>query len=76
MLICVLTCALREGQGQFELSIIHVNDIHAHYEPVSVTTGTCKEGENEQGEISANNVYLKTYHIALKSIKICCTVQT
>ena len=31
----------------FELTIIHVNDIHAHFEEISVNTTRCREDDND-----------------------------
>lgn len=36
-------------EDEFELSIIHINDFHAKYEPVSVWTGPCTRAENDEG---------------------------
>ena len=33
--------------GPFELTIIHVNDIHAHFEEISVNTTRCREDDND-----------------------------
>ena len=33
-----------------KLSVLHVNDIHSHFEEVNINTGTCKEQHQESGE--------------------------
>ncbi|KAF4521723.1 hypothetical protein B566_EDAN012171 [Ephemera danica] len=40
---------LAKSQTPIELSFIHINDLHAKYEPVSVNVGTCAQGDNELG---------------------------
>jgi 5'-nucleotidase / UDP-sugar diphosphatase len=39
------------AQGQIQLSLIHFNDFHARFEPISGGGGTCKPGDNEQGAL-------------------------
>ena len=34
------------GEGGLDLTVIHVNDIHAHFEEVSVNTTRCRAEDN------------------------------
>ena len=43
------------------LTLLHVNDIHSHFEEVNVNTGTCKEEMKRRGEsVSYTHLTLPT----------------
>ncbi|XP_059478931.1 apyrase-like [Neocloeon triangulifer] len=47
--ILVLIGAISVSKAQISLSLLHFNDFHGRFEPVSIQTGVCQPGENEQG---------------------------
>ena len=36
--------------SSFNVTLLHVNDVHSHFEEVNVNTGTCKDDMKERGE--------------------------
>ena len=41
--LCLGLPLVQEGGDTTDLTIIHINDIHAHFEEMSVTTSRCRE---------------------------------
>jgi 2',3'-cyclic-nucleotide 2'-phosphodiesterase (5'-nucleotidase family) len=48
-LVLLAIFTLSTAEGQLKLSLLHFNDFHARFEPISATGGTCKPGDNEKG---------------------------
>ncbi|KAJ8919181.1 hypothetical protein NQ315_012168 [Exocentrus adspersus] len=44
LLVSLIHCAPSDSGSYFNLSIVHMNDFHARFEPTSETGGICKEG--------------------------------
>ena len=44
---CMPSPRVRDRADVFNLTIIHVNDIHAHFEEVSVNTTRCREEDED-----------------------------
>jgi 2',3'-cyclic-nucleotide 2'-phosphodiesterase (5'-nucleotidase family) len=47
--LVVTLCAAQVQLEPITLSIIHFNDFHARFEPITANGGSCKPGDNEQG---------------------------
>ena len=56
---CILSI-LRFSSG-FNLTVLHVNDVHSHFEEVSLNTGTCKEDMKRREECYGGVARMATY---------------
>ena len=45
----------------FNLTVLHVNDVHSHFEEVSVNTGTCKEEQKRRADCYGGVARMATY---------------
>jgi len=59
----VFFLALGAALGQVQISLLHFNDFHARYEPITGGGGACKPGENEQGTSNSANLMDSFYAI-------------
>ena len=57
--ICVIS--MLTVCSSFNLTLLHVNDVHSHFEEVSVNTGTCKNDMKQRGECYGGVSRLATY---------------
>lgn len=38
-----IVCVLKQVSGDFKLTIVHNNDVHAHFDEINVHSGECKD---------------------------------
>lgn len=48
------------AQADYQLTILHTNDFHARYEPISATDSTCSEGDAAEGKCFGGSARLVT----------------
>ena len=51
LLLCLLTSCVSLASAELQLSILHNNDIHSHFDPVSARTTSCRPPEPCYGGI-------------------------
>ena len=60
LLVFCISSTLKLSSG-LNLTILHVNDVHSHFEEVSLNTGTCKEDMKRRGECYGGVARMATY---------------
>ena len=48
-------------KADYELTILHINDLHSRIEPISRFNSTCKPGDDEEGKCFGGVARLKTF---------------
>ena len=60
LFVFCISSILKLSSG-LNLTILHVNDVHSHFEEVSLNTGTCKEDMKRRGECYGGVARMATY---------------
>jgi 5'-nucleotidase / UDP-sugar diphosphatase len=55
-----LTAGMANADGTFDLTILHTNDNHARFEPISKYDSGCREGDNAEGKCFGGSARLVT----------------
>ena len=57
----ILIIFISNGTYTLKLTLLHVNDIHSHFEEVNINTATCKDDDRARGQCYGGVARMATY---------------